>query len=341
MTTPHETELHNEAIKSLERMQAFDVNTLVRQHDLGTSLSFSDVVEPAQRLIDLYKRLTAVALQDFAQNYLQQIKEQANSDYNLFDQILKFQPAQTNPEEARKGLITNVVGAYQRTFQTLHPLIAYSLHRSADFQRLDTEARATFQDIQDQAKQLKTSLEKQLNDALQIVEDIRKAAAETGVSQQAIFFKEEAENHQKEADLWQKRTVKLAWLLGLYAVASLFIAKIPWIVPTDTYQSIQLGVSKVLIFAVISYMLYLSARNFLSHKHNQIVNKHRQNALMTYKALVDAAGDGDAHKVVLQNAATCIFSPQQTGYTGVTSHDMPKATSIVEVLSKPLLTGHS
>ena len=50
--------------KSLSRMQEFNPNDLVREADLGKK-SFTDVVEPAARLIDLYKRLSLSALQDF------------------------------------------------------------------------------------------------------------------------------------------------------------------------------------------------------------------------------------------------------------------------------------
>jgi hypothetical protein len=62
-------------------------------------------------------------------------------------------------------------------------------------------------------------------------------------------------------------------------------------------------------------MLLLCARNFLSHKHNAIVNRHRQNALLTFNALVKAAGSEDRSDVILTYAAACIFSPQETGYT--------------------------
>ena len=97
-----------------------------------------------------------------------------------------------------------------------------------------------------------------------------------------------------------------------------------------------MAVSKILIFSVISFILYLSARNFLSHKHNAVVNRHRQNALMTYKALVEAAGEKQqASEAVLLHAAACIYAPQPTGYAGGGS-DVQGATSVIELLSKPL-----
>ena len=95
------------------------------------------------------------------------------------------------------------------------------------------------------------------------------SVSETGVSQQANYFKAEADDHEKASESWRQRTVRVAWILGIYDVANPFIAKIPLPEPSDTYQSIQLGVSKILIFMVISFMLYFSAqktpRSFLRH----------------------------------------------------------------------------
>ena len=36
---------------------------------------------------------------------------------------------------------------------------------------------------------------------------------------------------------------------------------------------------------------------------------------MTFKALADAAGEDNSKDIVLNHAASCIFSPQETGYT--------------------------
>jgi hypothetical protein len=81
-------------------------------------------------------------------------------------------------------------------------------------------------------------------------------------------------------------------------------------------------------------MLLLSARNFLSHKHNEIVNRHRQNALLTFKALVDAAGQKEAQDVVLSYAAACIFAPQETGYTKTTGTMPEVPTNIIQSVPK-------
>lgn len=330
--------LLQEATVSLERIQGFDVSSLPRENELGSELHFADAVEPAEQLIELYKRLSVAALQDFPDQTLTIIKDNANNNYQLFSQALDFKAAQQNPQNARNSIIQTITNAYHPAFQALHPFISYSLHRAADFQRLDTQARATLQSVKDKAGEFGESMETHENNAKQILDEIRNVAAEQGVSQQAHYFKVEAEQHDKEAETWRSRTTKLAIGLGVYSVASLFIHKVPGLDPSDTYQSIQLVTSKFLIFAVIAYMLFLSAKNFLSHKHNAILNKHRQNALLTFKALTDAAKEEENRDIVLNHASSCIFSPQDTGYSKASGNQTTSTNaSLVELLPKTVM----
>lgn len=330
-------ELYDEAFESLERMQKFDVNSLPREGELGQELNFTAAVEPARLLVELYKRLSTTALDDFPDTFLTIVRDNANSHYQLFTQALEFSATQQDPSNARQTIVTSITGAYQPAFTALHPLVSYSLHRSADFQRLDAEARATLQSIEDRANEFAEQMEQHGVDAKRILEEIRNVAAEEGVTQQAVHFRVEAETHETNAETWRGRIVKLAWTLGGFAVISLFLHKIPGLKPTDAYDSVQLAVSKVLIFSVIAYMLFLSARNFLNHKHNAIVNKHRQNALMTHRALVEAAVETGVREAIMMQAASCIFSPQATGYAQSSGDgDGAAPKSVVEILSKPL-----
>jgi len=278
-----------------------------------------------------YKRLPLSVLDDFPKAVLEPIESRTNADLKLLDELLKFDPASVqNPAQARLSLIERTGAAYSNTFPILYNSIAYSLYKTGDFGALETQARVALGNIQTEAARITKALEKDKEEAERILEEVRKAAAEQGVSQQAIYFQQSADRHDKEATAWQYWTVWVAIGVGVFAVASLFFHKISWLAPSDMYQTLQLGVSKVLVFAVLSFMLYLCARNMLSHKHNGIVDRHRQNALMTYKAIVDAAGDTPNREVILVQAAACIFSPQGTGYTRDSIPQPPGAHSVVE-----------
>ncbi len=329
-------EIYQETKASLKRIQNFDVNTLPRKDELGEKLNFSEAVEPASILIELYKRLSLIALEDFPDTVLNAIKASSQNDYNILKQALDFDTEQQNPSNARNDIISRIENTYAGTFTKLHPYIAYSLHRSADFQTLDTNARATLQTIKDQANTITKELTKHEGDAKKVLSEIRSVAAEEGVTQQAAHFKAECENQTSQAEKWQGYVIKLAIALGVFAIISLFLHKIPLLKPENTYDAIQLSISKFLIFFVIAYMMFLSAKNFLSHKHNAIVNKHRQNALLTHRALVEASGDEGVRDAVLLHASSCIFSPQPTGYSNDGKSEISNQKSVVEILSKPI-----
>ena len=152
-------QLLEEANQALQRMQTFDVETLPRVVELGQDINFQSAVDPAKRLVDLYKRLAANSLDDLSQTALQQLKDRANNDFSLFKQALDFKLAtQSNPQSTRDSIVGQIASSYDQSFQILHPYIAYSLHRSADFQRLDSDARSTMQSISDRADEVTKNL---------------------------------------------------------------------------------------------------------------------------------------------------------------------------------------
>ena len=328
------TTILEQAKNSIQRIQEFDSATLPREADLGRQLSFRDAVAPAQRIVKLYKQLSLETLSDFGDHQLNQLYSQADADFHRFNEVLNFDITPENATGRRDHLISQIEGTYQQTFDVMYPLIAYGMTRAVDFQTMENEARAMIQSVQDQASDITESLEGKQKQAEQVLDDIRKVAAEQGVSQQSIYFKEESERHERLASEWRDRTKKVACLLGFYSFVAIFLHKIPGLTPTDVYQSAQLITGKMLVFAVIGYILILFARNFLSHEHNAIVNKHRQNALMTFRALVNAAKEEDCSDIVLLHAAQCIFSPQETGYAKQDGSKGGFPFSPIEILRK-------
>ena len=62
-------------------------------------------------------------------------------------------------------------------------------------------------------------------------------------------------------------------------------------------------------------MLLWSSRNYKAHRHNNVINRHRANALSTFKVFVDSSKDDIATKnALLLKSAEAIFSPAITGY---------------------------
>ena len=304
------------AVQVIKELQEYDVESLVREEELGRQFAFNAALLPARRLRSLFQQIPLVHLAELPPPQLQPLSQQAHAVMNRFGQIKEFDPTKIDsPAVQRESLITNLEQTYDSVFSSVWHQIAYLSSRERDFGAMEVEARSVVESVRREAAQLKKSLENQNNDAALILQEIRQVAAEQGVSQQAIHFKNEADHHKSQSEVWFFRTMVAGGVLLTYSVISLFIHNIPGAYVADAYGATQLAVSKFLIFGIIAYVLFLMARNYMSHRHNEIVNRHRQNALATFTALAEATSDAASSDIVLAHAAACIFSPQETGLT--------------------------
>lgn len=315
---------------SLARIHDFDAKSIGRKIELGDALNFEDGIPPLEKALLLFREVSPEVLADMSQQRRDTVKQSSDGLFNVLEQIRNFTPTSANPKQARDGLIQQLIAGYDNYFEQLWPSIAYSVRRNTDFARLEHEARAAIQSIEDRTKAIEASLRERQGEAEEALDAIRKVAAEQGVSQQALYFKEESEAHAQEAKVWYRRTRSLTIGLGIFAASTLFLHKIHWLAPASSAEAIQFGIGKMLTFATIAYFLILASRNYMAHRHNAIVNKHRQNSLVTYKALVEAAGDAANRDIILAKAADSVFGQQSTGFTKHDS-DEGKALSMVNV----------
>lgn len=195
---------------SLERMQRFDVRQLARTDELGRSLSFEDAIPFAKKLTELYQRLGTSVIEDLTDTHLTAVKSQADADYSRFKSILDFSTGISNPQATRDQYISQLEGAYDTTFNALWQYIAYGVSKAIDSQRLENESRAVLQGISDQAERITSSLQESEKAANSTLNEIRRVAAEQGVSQKAIHFNTEAELHKGLAATWKTTTIRAA-----------------------------------------------------------------------------------------------------------------------------------
>lgn len=324
-----------EATESLSRIQQFNATTIGRQADLGNQLNFTEAIPYAESIIDLYKRIPLNILSDFSDNHLVVIKNQSLADFNSFDSILNFNAAAANAAALRTQLINSLKARRDQLFDQIWQYVAYGVAKNTDASLIEVQARGMIQSIKDQSVALTQAITKSKEDADSALDAIRSVAAEQGVSQQAAYFKSEADSQELLADKWLTLTYYFAGAVGTFAVLSLFIYKWDFIKPEGSAELLQLISSKILIFSVLAYMLLLAARNYSTHKHNAVVNRHRQNALLTYRAIVEAAGEKGTEDIVLAHAASCIFAPQETGFSSGKGGDFsPSSKSVLELMTK-------
>lgn len=109
-----------EAIKRIQELSSENFARKELQH-----LNFNAVVEPAERLIRLYRRLSLSTMDDLPEEYLDAIKDRANANLALFDRILRFESSIENPVQVRDALIKQAHDEYKPTFDQIHAYISY------------------------------------------------------------------------------------------------------------------------------------------------------------------------------------------------------------------------
>lgn len=316
---------------SLDKLAAITPESLVRTSELGTALDFSDGVDVFRRTLSLFESLRESNLDNMPLNVLNQLTQFATQATQTFKQIHEFDPSgQNNPAGIRDSLIKQVADQYQGFFQHISPIIAYSVRKGTDFDRLERDARTALEEI----RRLQTEITKQrteiVSQAQAALEQVQRAAAQVGVAQHAVHFKEEAAEHLRRSWYWLIATGVLAlatagfgaWSLYHYATEA---------VALNTAQSVQLAISKLVVFSILYLAAIWCGRTYRAQWHNYVVNKHRQNALSTFETFVKAAGDEQTKNAVLLQATQAIFQPQSSGFAGRDS-ETSQSPQILEII---------
>jgi hypothetical protein len=166
----------------------------------------------------------------------------------------------------------------------------------------------------------------------------KEAAAIVGVGQHASYFNDEVSDHRKASSYWLVLTGLLAAIAAGYSLWSFHqIAGTPAEGAVAWWPHLTYLTSRLIVLSVIFFGMGWAARNYRAHKHNEIVNRHRQNALRTFETFARAADDKATKDAVLLEATKSIFGAQSSGYLSGEAEKVPSGT-VIEVLGKAIST---
>lgn len=312
--------------EKLDALAKITPDSLVRTQDLGRHLDFSDGVEYFKRTLNLFSKLKGVKLDDFPDDRIQQLLNLASEAIGTFENIQNFEPTQTDAVTIRNNLIQQVKNQYTNHFNQITQVLAYAYAEGTDFESLVGDAKVAVSKAEGEVKKAE--------DASKQVEGIlaaaKKASPVIGVEKYADIFKNEAAAHKKKADSWLKATAVLAGLTLILAVISIpYYIKV--IKDMNTAQSIQIGLAKLAILAVLYFGIVWSGKIYKAQQHNCVVNQHRSNALATFETFVNATDDKETKSAVLIQTTKAIFSPQHTGFAAH-EKELSASPQILEII---------
>lgn len=334
-TFEQEEKIKIELKQVLTGLSQINAEDLVRANELGRDFNFEPGLKAFERTLKLFKDLNNSNLDNVSYNILSSLLTHAKDAFTKFSSVQEFSPAQnSNPLNVRNSLIDQVRDSYDAYFQVISPVIAYSIRKGTDFETLEKKAQEIVASMEG-SKNEQIEKQRQISSEMEsVLQKVRQAAAEVGVAQHATHFMEEAQGHDKSSKRWLFTTIVAALVTIGWGILSFFIhpdVKAPLSEPS-TSQVIQFTVAKIIILSALYYFLVWCARNYNAHRHNLVVNKHRQNSLRTFETFVKAAGnDQDTKNAVLIQATQSIFSAHSSGYIHK-EHEVESPNKFIEIL---------
>lgn len=238
-----------------------------------------------------------------------------------------------DPFHVRDQLIATVREAHDQVFTDLAPIIAGGTQMGDDLATISEIARGVVGEVSDDLRAKRDDAVAMLDELRSLAAKAKESAQETGVATHGRGFGDAADSHRSAAIAWLVLVGALLILAGGLATWSLVwtfnhratIAKLSPVAAT------QFTISKLVIASLVGSAIVWSARMYRAHRHNEIVNRHRQRALTTFETFVKATKDEQTKSAVLLQTTESIFSPQATGYMGEEA-DVGGGPKIIEIV---------
>ncbi len=221
--------------------------------------------------------------------------------------------------------------SYEKTKNIDSKITTIQLENMDTISNLDVKIDSKLKEIEKTKKQI--SMYEQ--DAKKAYESIQANANKTGVSKYSSIFKEQADKYSKNAWWW---FAGIIFILLTVIVCSISLLKGYFNPPNDASWGIivQFTTAKLIIFSILCVALSWTIKSYKANKHNEVLNKHRQNALDIFEVFVNGTSDEQTKNAVLLQAVQSIFAQQNTGYNDNETETGNAQTKILEFVSSSI-----
>lgn len=334
MATPEERQEKNkEARKLLAELAEIKASSLARTEDLSKGINFSEAVPYFEEMLDIIKQLNQRDITRLAIAQLNQIITGCNQLSKLIKSVNDFDLNQNTPANVCEGIINTIKNAYDTIMEPLTIPLAYTATQATDYAKIEREAKGYHSTMKEEAEGFKKTLESYKNEAEKALSAVKEQAAEAGVSTNAQIFLADSAAHAVVAKTWLKATITISSITLLVTIGFLFVSfKYK---PETTAVAIQYAISKIILLSTLSFGIFWCAKNYKSSKHNETLNKHRANALMTFRAFVEGSEDPTIKDAILLQTSQAAFSNRPTGYENQ-EKEAQAISPVVEILGRSL-----
>lgn len=302
--------LSTEISMTLKGLIDININALIGIERLGKDGAFQNLCDGYEiaRQYFLYMHNT-----DFTKIPVSILKEIKGS-------ISFFPKFVTELQNTDINLLTNanfrndLLSRFDNNFHTLIRNTIHILSYANQISDNRVDIKSQINELISEANSEVDKIAKQSKNATKYLADMQEAAGKIAVSNYAKFFGDEAAINLDSSNKWLRGILVSSVLTIAFVILSFFFFPIPD--DATIAKIVHYTSTKLIVLSILYFLIVWCAKNFNSQRHNYIINRHRENALTTFKAFVDAAEeDINVKNAVLLQATWSIFSVQNTGYS--------------------------
>ena len=280
-----------------------------------TSVELPEAVPFVERIVSFFGRVT-----------LGDIDVMPDNQRNLFSREIAnvqaaFQSIRNLEYQEGNQAVDRLREVYHSTRSQLAPFVAPDTLDAAS-------SKAEIQRLIQSANEAKEATERVKDEAETVLADVRDLAKEQGVTQHARIFRDASAEYEKQKKPWLWAFGVLSFLAMASAVVLIFFGPETSTGSGALGAAIQMTATKLFAFGVLSYTILLTGKGYRAAAHNQIINKHRFNALRSFQAFVDGASDEATKNAVLVQATHSIFSHRPSGFGQHENDTMPPSHTL-------------
>ena len=307
------SEVRKSIRETIQKIVAIKGEDLARTEEFGKELSFESGAKLFDIIIDFFGRFTHVDFSFLPKSKMTEVQQACSDIYIVFEVIQNVSLLrESNPIVERDKILKHLEDTFGRHINLLTSILAASPQETLSIQTKMQDADRILQDM----KKVKTQIEEEVLGIRSTMDatlsEVQKMAAIAGVSAHAVHFDEEAKRYEESSRKWLRRTVSIA---GLALLLTLGIVWHSICFDFSIGQSIRMAIAKITVLAVIYSCMIWSGKIYRSERHNWIVNRHRCNALLTFKTFASATSDKVTKNAVLLQATESIFGHQPSGFS--------------------------
>ncbi len=324
-----------DALTFLQKIENVDLSGLDRKQQLGEDLNLEPVKNTLGKIQNICSR-SKQSLDLLSTDELRRFEHIWAEFGSLCARSREFRSTNSNANQERRAIIEGANELHRSALRDLTPALALAAIKPIDQTSFSEEQKEIISKLESEIESTLKEIGTLKDRAISALHSAESAAELHGLTSQSIFFSEVADREEKKAKKWLAATLIIGAIAFAISILGVFSQKIDFLMYNSNEPIVIYLSSKALLFALVIFFLYTSARNFNAHKHNATINRHREAAIKSFQAVAEGAIDGD-RSIILTQAAAGIFHPQDTGYLRG-SKESGAGASVIEVLRNQMPT---